>query len=71
MQPSPVQELIDDIVSGVYPDPKLIRERYILTQSLLLLVFIARRKPGKPRDRSAAVMKATIMKMMEQPGEGN
>jgi len=43
----------------------------MLTQSLLLLVFIAKRKPGKQRDRSAAVMKATIRKMMDQPGLGS
>jgi hypothetical protein len=71
MKPSPEHELIDDIVTGIYPDPKLIRERYILTQSLLLLVFIAKHKPGKQRDHSAAVMKAAIRKMMEQPDMGD
>ena len=68
MKSSPVQELIDDIVSGVYPDPKSIRERYVLTQSLLLLVFFAKRKPDKQGDHSTALMRATIKKMMGQTG---
>ena len=67
MKSSPVQELIDDIVSGVYPDPNSIRERYVLTQSLLLLVFFAKRKRDKQGDRSIALMRAVIKKMMGQP----
>jgi hypothetical protein len=67
MEPDPVQELIDDIVAGMYPDPRLIRERHVLTQSLNLLVFIARRTPAKHRSRSAAVMRATIKRMMRYP----
>jgi hypothetical protein len=65
MEPDPVQELIDDIVAGVYPNPRLVRERYVLTQSLHLLVFIAGRAPGKHRSRSAAAMRATIKRMMQ------
>lgn len=64
-----VQEFIDDIVKGVYPDETLVRERYILAQSLQLLVFLARRRPGKGQDRSAEMMKAAIKRMMlEQSG---
>jgi hypothetical protein len=65
MEPNLVQELIDGIVAGVYPNPQSVRERYVLTQSLHLLVFIASRAPGKHRARSAAVMRATIKRMMQ------
>jgi hypothetical protein len=51
----------------MYPDRRLIRERHVLTQSLNLLVFIARRTPSKHRARSAAVMRATIKRMMRYP----
>lgn len=67
MEPDPVQELIDDIVAGMYPDARLLRERYVLTQSLHLLVFLARQTPVKHRSRSAAVMRATIKRMMRRP----
>jgi len=67
MEPDPVQNLIDDIVAGIYPDPGLLRERYVLTQSLHLLVFLARQIPGKHRARSVAVMRATIKRMMRRP----
>lgn len=69
MESGLVGEVIDDIVRGVYPDDKRIRERYFLKQSLQLLVFLAQRRPGRRRDRSAEVMRAAIKKMMlEQPG---
>lgn len=62
-----MQDLIDDIVAGMYPDSGLLRERYVLAQSLQLLVFLARRTPGKHRARSAAMMRATIKRMMRRP----
>jgi hypothetical protein len=34
---------------------------------LQLLVFLARRTPGKHRIRSAAVMRATLKRMMRHP----
>lgn len=67
MESNPVTELIDDIVTGVYPDPQLSRERYFLTQSLYLLVFIAQRSPRKGRDASTEVMRAAIKRMMQRP----
>lgn len=66
MESNPVTELIDDIVTGVYPAPHLIRERYFLTQSLYLLVFIAQRSPRKTRDSSTEVMRAAIKRMMQR-----
>lgn len=72
MESSLVQGFIEDIVKGVYPDETLVRERYILAQALQLLVFLARRRPGKGQDRSLEMMRAAIKRMMlEQPGAGN
>jgi hypothetical protein len=66
MESNPVTELIGDIVTGVYPDPHLIRERYFLTQSLYLLVFIAQRSPGSTPDSCTEVMRAAIKRMMQR-----
>jgi hypothetical protein len=66
MESNAVTELIEEIVTGVYPDPHSLRERYFLSQSLYLLVFIAKRAPRNNRDRSNEVMRAAITRMMHQ-----
>jgi hypothetical protein len=57
--------LIDDIVESVYPDPHLVRERYVLSQLLHLLVFLVRRKSRSDQNASIQIMKAAISKMMQ------
>lgn len=59
-----VTNLIDEIVESVYPGTSLVRERYMLSQSLHLLVFLVKRKSARDRGDSVRIMRNAIRNMM-------
>jgi hypothetical protein len=64
MDPLTINILVDDIVDAVYPQRSSLRERYFLSQSIYLLIAIARSKRNRSVDEPREKMRLLIKNAM-------